>query len=164
MDSLELGLLALGVVVLGTVKASAATGTRVSRTSGTGYVNGRPVELELHDVGNGQSLRADAAAACLELLAAARAEGFALFVRSGFRTWDEQKALYQAYKAGTGALAAPPGYSNHQQGRSVDLGGVGSFTSTAYSWLTRNAARFGFRNDVASEYWHWTYTPPQGVA
>lgn len=164
MDSLAfVGLLALGFVVLGTVKASATTGTRIPRT-GTGYVRGQPFELELHDVGNGQALRADAAAACLELLAAARSAGLQLFVRSGFRTLEEQARLYAAYKAGTGALAAPPGYSNHQEGRSADLGGVGGFTTTAFTWLVQNAPRYGFRNDVASEYWHWTYTPPQGVA
>ena len=27
---------------------------------------------------------------------------------------------------------------------------------SAYRWLSNNAKRFGFVNDVAGEFWHWT--------
>lgn len=43
-----------------------------------------------------------------------------VFVRSGNRTYEEQAALYRAYLAGTGALAARPGTSNHEGGRAAD--------------------------------------------
>lgn len=40
---------------------------------------------------------------------------------SGTRTWEEQAALYQKYKAG-GPKAAPPGYSWHNFGTAIDCG------------------------------------------
>ncbi|MEN9799809.1 MAG: hypothetical protein RL653_3506, partial [Pseudomonadota bacterium] len=54
-------------------------------------------------------------------------------------------------------LAARPGYSNHQMGLSVDLGGIGGYGTRAYNWLKQNASRYGFVNDVGGEFWHWTY-------
>ena len=40
---------------------------------------------------------------------------------SGYRSFDQQASFYDAFKAGTGALAAPPGGSAHGAGRAVDL-------------------------------------------
>ncbi len=88
--------------------------------------------------------------------AAARRAGVSLSVVSGFRTMAQQKALYAAYKAGRGNLAARPGYSNHQGGLSADIS-TGSYSSRTYRWLAANARRYGFVNDVRGEPWHWTY-------
>lgn len=41
-------------------------------------------------------------------------------VTYGFRTWDEQNALYQKHLAG-GPVAAPPGNSPHEFGLAVDV-------------------------------------------
>lgn len=122
-----------------------------------GYVSGVPAKISLAPVGNGQYLRVDAAKAFLAMQAAARAAGHNLTATSGFRSMDQQTSLYAKYIAGTGNLAAKPGYSNHQGGVSIDIGGVNSFTSPAYLWLAANARRFGFVNDVSTEYWHWTF-------
>jgi LAS superfamily LD-carboxypeptidase LdcB len=65
--------------------------------------------------------------------------------------------LYQKYLNGTGNLAAKPGYSNHQNGISMDVGGINGYNTKAYSWLKANAAKYGFKNDVGGEYWHWTF-------
>lgn len=48
---------------------------------------------------------------------------------------------------------APLGYSTHGDGRAVDI----SNWATVYGWLTRNAPRFGFRQQFASERWHWKH-------
>ena len=40
---------------------------------------------------------------------------------SGYRSFDQQASFYDPFKAGTGALAAPPGGSAHGAGRAVDL-------------------------------------------
>lgn len=138
-----------------------ASGPAPSAPSGgthvTGYVNGRPVSLTLSSIGNGKLLRSDAAAAYNRMMAAARAAGVNLSTVSGFRTMEQQRALYQAYLSGHGNLAARPGYSNHQGGISVDIGGIGGYGTRAYSWLRNNAGRFGFTNDVRGEPWHWTF-------
>jgi LAS superfamily LD-carboxypeptidase LdcB len=87
--------------------------------------------------------------------AAARA-GVNLSATSGFRTMSEQQELYRRYQAGTGNLAARPGYSNHQNGIAMDIGGVGGRGTRADQWLRANAGRFGFRN-LPSEFWHYDY-------
>ncbi len=124
----------------------------------TGYVNGQPRQISLSAVPNGKEMRSDAAAAFNRMHAAARAQGITLKVNSGFRSMAEQEALYRAYKNGTGNLAAPPGYSNHQGGIAVDIQTGGTGTST-YRWLANNAKNFGFVRTVPSEPWHWEYRP-----
>jgi LAS superfamily LD-carboxypeptidase LdcB len=77
-------------------------------------------------------------------------------VNSGYRTYGEQAALYQAYRNGTGNLAAAPGRSTHGLGLSADI----QVTDPGkLRWLRANAGRYGFVNDVPSEAWHWTWRP-----
>jgi len=47
---------------------------------------------------------------------------------------------------------AKPGYSNHEGGRSVNL----NTDTKTLNWLKANAAKYGFKNDVSFEPWHWT--------
>jgi LAS superfamily LD-carboxypeptidase LdcB len=122
-----------------------------------GYVSGRPSQITLQSVGNGQYLRADAAKNFVAMQQAARQAGINLTATSGFRSMEQQRALYQRYLNGTGNLAARPGYSNHQGGVSMDIGGVGGYNTRTFNWLKANAGRFGFVNDVRGEYWHWTF-------
>lgn len=122
------------------------------------YVQGRASTVTIYPVGQGQFLRGDAAKAYLSMQQAARAAGFNLTATSGFRTNEQQKALYQKYLNGTGNLAARPGYSNHQNGISIDIGGsLQGYGTAAFSWLKANASKYGFVNDVGGEWWHWTY-------
>lgn len=128
-----------------------------SAGSTTGYVNGRATNIGLANVGDGETMRADAAKAFKAMQEAAARQGINLSATSGFRSMGEQQALYQKYLNGTGNLAARPGYSNHQGGVSMDVGGVGGYGTSAYNWLKSNAAQYGFRDDVVGEFWHWTY-------
>ena len=121
------------------------------------YVQGRPRSITVQSVGNGQYLQADAARNFKAMQAAARSAGVNLSATSGFRTMEQQRALYQKYLNGTGNLAAKPGYSNHQNGISMDVGGIGGYNTKAYNWLQKNASKYGFANDVRGEPWHWTY-------
>lgn len=57
---------------------------------------------------------------------AAREMGWKGQVTSGFRTYQEQAALYQRYLAG-GPLAARPGTSSHEKGQAVDVTDYGTF-------------------------------------
>lgn len=122
----------------------------------TGYINGRPVNITVASIGNGKTLRTDAAASFNRMKAAAASAGVNLTPVSGFRSMDQQRYLYQLYLQGRGNLAARPGYSNHQGGISVDIS-TGGYSSSQYGWLANNARRFGFVNDVRGEPWHWTF-------
>ena len=70
------------------------------------------------------------------------------------------------------AINTAPGYSEHHSGRAIDIGTPGCppaetifETTTAFTWLQRNAARFGFRmsyprgnpHGVIYEPWHWYF-------
>jgi peptidoglycan hydrolase-like protein with peptidoglycan-binding domain len=123
----------------------------------TAYVQGRASTINVVPVGNGQYLRADAARNFKAMQADAARAGINLSANSGFRSMEQQRALYQKYLNGTGNLAAKPGYSNHQNGISMDIGGVNGYGTKAFNWLKNNADKYGFKNDVAGEFWHWTY-------
>lgn len=131
----------------------------------TGYIKGEPAEITITSVGNGQFMRDDAARNFLALQAAAKAAGIGLTAVSGFRSNLQQTKLYAGWIAKLPGfnMAAKPGWSNHQGGVSIDIGGIGSFSSVAYKWLTMNAGRYGFRNDVRGEYWHWTFNGGSGL-
>lgn len=125
-----------------------------------GYNMGSPFRLRTATV-EGKPVEEHTARAYKAMEAAARRDGLDLNLISGFRTMDEQRRLYAAYKNGTGNLAARPGYSNHQNGRALDLNvqtgssdpvGVGR----VYNWLAGHAQHFGFRR-IAAEAWHWEY-------
>lgn len=122
-----------------------------------GYVNGVARNITVSPVGDGEFMRTDAARSFLKMKAAAKRAGISLSATSGFRTMAEQKHLYALWQAGRGNLAARPGFSNHQSGISMDVGNVGGFGTRAYNWLSSNAKRYGFVNDVPGEFWHWTY-------
>ncbi len=69
--------------------------------------------------------------------------GGKIYVNSGFRTYDQQAALYKQEPN----LAAPPGHSNHEKGLAVDLGGDMSLAHQL-------AARFGLYFPMNWEPWH----------
>jgi hypothetical protein len=56
----------------------------------------------------------------LGFLGGCKAHGLDLLATYGFRTYQEQEALYQKHLAG-GPLAAPPGHSMHEQGKAMDF-------------------------------------------
>jgi soluble lytic murein transglycosylase-like protein len=111
--------------------------------SGGGY--GGPLVFR-----DGEGIRPDAAAAYDQMAAAARADGIALTVVSGFRSDAEQAELFAAHPDPT--WVAPPGQSLHRCATELDLG-----PSSAYAWLAANADRFGFVQRYSWEAWHYGY-------
>jgi peptidoglycan hydrolase-like protein with peptidoglycan-binding domain len=148
-----------GLKATGDINASTAAKLKQLNTTKRthGYINGVARNITVTPVGNGEYMRTDAARAFLKMQASAKRAGISLSATSGFRTMAEQKHLYALWQAGQGNLAARPGFSNHQGGIAMDVGGVNGYHTSAYNWLSRNAKRFGFVNDVGGEYWHWTY-------
>lgn len=110
----------------------------------------------------------------------AKKDGVELLVLSAWRSFEEQKWLFQdaekRHGVGKGLLwVAPPGYSEHHTGYVLDIAD-GSRPETddeplfettyAFAWLFRNAGRFGFKlsfpknnwQNVSYEPWHWRYS------
>ncbi len=117
----------------------------------TGYRSGKAFKICVTKV-NGKLVEVNTARAYRRMRAAAAKAKVYLYVVSGFRTMAKQRELYRLYKQGKGNLAAPPGYSNHQSGKALDLN---THAKGVYGWLTKNGKKYGFRRTVPSEIWHW---------
>ena len=106
----------------------------------------------------------------------AKDDGVEIFVQSAYRSFGEQQALKGGYSVVYGegtanSFSADQGYSEHQLGTTVDFlttGMNGQFTgfdkTTAYTWLTKNAYKYGFILSYPSgnsyyvyEPWHWRF-------
>lgn len=122
----------------------------------TGYVNGSPFEITLVTI-DGKPAEIKTANAYIVMQTAAAADGVAIKVVSGFRTYAEQQYLYNCYincNCNNCNLAAKPGYSNHQSGHALDLN---TSSSGVLAWLNAHGAAYGFEATVASEDWHWEW-------
>ncbi|MEA2186503.1 MAG: hypothetical protein QOK16_1514 [Solirubrobacteraceae bacterium] len=98
----------------------------------------------------GKPMRPDVAAAFDRLEAAARRDGHALVVVSGFRSNAEQAALFARHP--DPKWVAAPGRSLHRLGTELDLG-----PPSAYGWLAVNAKRFHFIQRYSWEPWHYGF-------
>jgi peptidoglycan hydrolase-like protein with peptidoglycan-binding domain len=107
--------------------------------------------------------------AVLGIFTAAKNSGLTLSATSSFRTMQHQKDLCNANtqcRNGDYTYVARPGYSSHQLAVAIDFAGTsvkgGSSCSTratnsssaTWSFLERNARRFGFEQ-YSAESWHW---------
>lgn len=101
----------------------------------------------------GEGMRPDVAAAFDRMAAAARVDGVALLVVSGFRSDAEQATLFAAHP--DPRWVAPPGHSLHRCATELDLG-----PEAAYAWLAGNAGRFGFVQRYSWEAWHYGFDRP----
>jgi len=132
---------------------------------------------DLVNVGNGQLMRAEAAAAFAELMSAAKSAGYSTLAESGYRSYQTQQAVYnrevQSFgQAKADTESARPGYSEHQTGWAVDIQSPGCQEdcfgkTTAASWLAAHAYEYGFIlrytpakiaiTGYRSEPWHFRY-------
>ena len=86
-----------------------------------------------------------------ELKAAAAEDGITIYISSGYRSYQEQKALHQSYVDSVGEAAADvfsarAGYSEHQTGLAIDCNEVSdSFIGTPEAqWLAQHCYEYGF--------------------
>ncbi len=136
------------------------------------------VSIGLDMFGREQQLERRTAAQWLAMVAAAKQDGVALRVISGFRSVDYQRKIVER-KLAAGlsieqimSVSALPGFSEHHTGRAVDVGTPGcppvteAFVQTpAFGWLARKGHDFCFRMSyprdnefgVIYEPWHWAY-------
>lgn len=140
-------------------------------------------EVELTELSNGEKVDSRIYPELQEMFNAARAQGYGLFVREGYRTQEEQQQLLdekiEAYenegksKSEAKKLAeqwvAIPGTSEHQLGIAVDINAdtTKSSSDDVYNWLAENAHTYGFikrypsnKTDITgviNEPWHYRY-------
>ncbi|RHR66291.1 D-alanyl-D-alanine carboxypeptidase family protein [Coprococcus sp. AF16-5] len=140
-------------------------------------------KVELTELSNGEKVDSRIYPELQEMFNDARAQGYGLFVRDGYRTQEEQQQLLdekiEAYenegksKSEAKKLAeqwvAIPGTSEHQLGIAVDINAdtTKSSSDDVYSWLAENAHKYGFikrypsdKTDITgviNEPWHYRY-------
>jgi len=128
-----------------------------------GWHNGRiPVEALCRLGVDGHALRCDAAASYRALSEAYTAEfGTPLCITDSYRSFGAQVTAYHRKPT----LAAAPGTSAHGWALAVDLcGGINVAGTPQWTWMTANAARFGFvqpgwarPGGEKPEPWHWEH-------
>lgn len=129
------------------------------------------------DVGK---LRDEAASALEDMYQDGLKQGYSIAVKSSYRSYDTQEAVYNEYfamydSAYAASLVSIPGSSEHQCGLSVDLtsqsvmdGEYATFGETPdYTWVEQNAYKYGFilrfpenassRTGATNEPWHFRY-------
>ncbi len=118
----------------------------------------RPLEYtptDLVNIGSGQQMRTEAADALINLITAAKTENLIIAPLSGYRSYTSQVSVYNNEVKNYGQAtadteSAKPGYSEHQTGLAVDVGGGGCgiedcFSTTAEGkWVALNAYKYGF--------------------
>ena len=131
------------------------------------------------DVGNKETkmMRKTAADAFEVLAAASREDGYNIVMRTGYRSYNYQKSLFDSYAAKHGeaeanTYSAKPGQSEHQTGWCCDVGvrgrGLTSFNgSKEAEWIANNSWKYGFilrypadKTDITGyiyESWHIRY-------
>lgn len=113
------------------------------------------VPQDLVNAGNNQLLRKEAAEALALLTGEAEKQGFIIAPLSGYRSYDTQVTIYSNEVKTYGqevadTQSARPGYSEHQTGWAIDVGGGGCgiedcFANTAEGkWVALHAYKYGF--------------------
>ena len=137
------------------------------------------VSVRRADIAGAGKVRAKMIKDLKALAAAARKAGKPLAVRSAWRSYDYQRALFNSYvrtygRAQALKFSARPGHSEHQMGTTVDFTvGPGVPLSTKFGdspsgkWLARNGWKYGFimsypkgkrsASCYGYEPWHWRY-------
>ena len=140
-------------------------------------------KVQLLSLSNGEQIDTRIYPDLQAMFDAAREEGLELFVRNGYRTFEEQQELYdekinafidegysleEAIQQAEGWVALP-GTSEHQLGLSVDINPdlEVSTVDEVYSWLENNSYKYGFvkrypsdKADITGindEPWHFRY-------
>ena len=131
------------------------------------------------NVGNADTkkMRKTAADAIEELITGAKADGYDIVMRTGYRSYDYQDYLFDSYASKYGeeeanTYSARPGQSEHQTGWCCDVGVIGvGLTDFDYRpeavWVADNCWKYGFilrypadKTDITGyiyESWHIRY-------
>lgn len=141
----------------------------------------RNLTPELITTENGEKIAKDIYPFLDKMFNDARSEGFSPELTSGYRSEDEQRALFNdrvseyrnmGYSKKESAsmaneYAAKPGYSEHETGLAADINSSEGDSKGLYNWLADNAYKYGFilryplgKEDITGiefEPWHYRY-------
>lgn len=147
-------------------------------------------QMNLTRLSNGKQVDSRIYPSLQKMFNDARARGLALFVREGYRTYQDQKQImnekiryyeeqgnfkHQATKMAEKYVAIP-GTSEHQLGLSVDINADQTKCSSekVYRWLDNNAYKYGFIKrypssksyitGINNEPWHYRYVGKEVAA
>ncbi len=148
----------------------------------------RNYDIELTKLSNGTCVDERIYPSLQKMFDDARSEGVNPFVREGFRTRDDQEEImknriskyisegFSKKEAKNKAReeVAEPGTSEHELGLAVDINAKdGSSPEQVYSWLSKNAYKYGFiqrypsgKEDITGieyEPWHYRYVGKQAA-
>lgn len=131
-----------------------ATGMSVQVIDGVTYVNGILVANKTYALPESYytgGLTDETYAAFVSMQSAAKSDGLTLFCKSGFRSFIDQRIIYDGYVARDGqdladTYSARPGHSEHQSGMALDINSTSSdFADTPEGkWLAENCWDYGF--------------------
>lgn len=130
-----------------------------------GHDNGKIPDSDLQSLSFSpeNKMHKKAVTAMEEMNKAYKAEtGSDLTINESYRDCETQ--IRYARELGSVAAPAPPCRSNHGWGLAADINTPGNFNSQVYSWLAKNAHKYGFVNPPWArqggskpESWHWEY-------
>ncbi len=148
----------------------------------------RNYDIELTKLSNGTCVDERIYPSLQKMFDDARSEGVNPFVREGFRTRDDQEEIMKnriskyisegcskkEAKNKAREEVAEPGTSEHELGLAVDINAKdGSSPEQVYSWLSKNAYKYGFiqrypsgKEDITGieyEPWHYRYVGKQAA-
>ena len=144
---------------LGTDEGALSSAVSCDRERQPMYSGGRNIgNTDVVKIG-GKRVTIKTGHAFLKLQKAAAARGIDVWINSGFRTMSEQTYFWNCFQNGNcnnGNRAARPGYSNHQNGRALDM------STSNRSALNRliDQLDLDWRLTVPGEPWHYEYFGP----
>jgi zinc D-Ala-D-Ala carboxypeptidase len=141
----------------------AAHGVALRQAGGGNKAEPLPTATGVAPTGNGDVRRLDPALRHAFLVARhdARLQGIDLHVTSGWRSHEEQAALFAAAirKYGSAAEAShwvlPAGKSAHERGAAIDVGPV-----DGAAWLDAHGVHYGLCRRYQNEPWHFELLAP----
>ena len=117
----------------------------------------------------------EAVDAAIQMIKAAEKDGLKLLINSAYRSYNDQKEIYDTYLALYGQnyverYVVLPGYSEHQTGYAFDFASGTSNVfknSKEYEWMVKNSYKYGYCyrymkskediTEIKSEAWHYRY-------
>ena len=141
------------------------------------YVPESLEDIDLEFARSGMKMVKTAKEKFLEMVKAAKNDGYTIIAMSSYRSYNYQVNLYNRYVSSDGVEAADtysgrPGYSEHQTGLAVDVyDGKFNYTdfekSNSFNWMQENAYKYGFilrfpkdKDNITGyqyESWHYRY-------
>jgi len=122
----------------------------------------------------------------MQMTKAAKTKGFKFGVNSAYRTIEHQRRLWREMP-GVASNPSNTGKRSHLTGYAVDFSGTYAFVpfdkinpkwfsekyaipveggfrlpTRFYWWLKKNAYKYGFKNTVKNEPWHWKFVANEG--